>query len=307
MDTNGFIHTPRCRALHTGAWAAEYGWLRRNLDEFRARGADAFTFDDDSDSEADVPLLQVKGEFAVVSIHGAMMKARSKFGGTGTVDARKAVREVVSMFRADKIGALLLDIDSPGGTVAGTEALADDVAAASAEMPTFAHISDLGASAALWVSSQAREVSVNNTGEVGSIGVFAVLEDSSEMAKDSGLTVHLITTGPFKGAGVDGVEITDEQVAAVQTGVDSVNDIFKASIVRGRPFLADNIDDLADGNVHLAEHALALGLVDVIRSDVATGERVAAVARETMAANERRRQGQRNSARLAVERERARA
>lgn len=209
-----------------------------------------------------------EGSVAVVAIRGTMMKHQTSMGeGASTVLARRAIRAAV----ADKtIDGILLLIDSPGGTVAGTGDLADEVAAANKQKPVVAYIEDLGASAAYWVASQASKVFANAGALVGSIGTFAVLYDFSGQAGQMGVKVRVARAGKFKGMAVDGTEITDEQFAYWQGIIDKLNAQFLSGVSAGRKLPLSKVTELADGRVHVGIEAQALGLIDGVQSYAAT-------------------------------------
>lgn len=202
------------------------------------------------------------GQVAVITMRGEMMKAESSFGGASTVATRKKIRAAA---RDSSVRAIVLHIDSPGGTVAGTEDLADDVFQANKQKPVVAFIEDLGASAAYWVASQAGEIHANNSALVGSIGTFAVIFDSSKMAEDIGVKVHVVKAGDFKGAGVGGTPVTDEQLEEIQQRVNDFNELFLAGVTRGRADLSlTRVRQIADGRVHIAKRAKELALIDQV-------------------------------------------
>lgn len=207
---------------------------------------------------------EVYDSVAVLSLHGPMMKAESKFGGTSTLAVRRQLRQA-SM--DPDIRSILLHIDSPGGHVAGTQELADDVdSVRMAGMPVFAYIEDLGASAAYWVGSQAMHVSSNPTGESGSIGTVAILEDRSGKMEREGIQVHVISTGLFKGLGVEGAPITQEGLTYIQHRVDRLNAFFQAALRRGRRFDEQRLARVSDGRMFIAAEARQLGLIDEVMS-----------------------------------------
>jgi signal peptide peptidase SppA len=205
-----------------------------------------------------------EGGIAMIGIHGQMTKGRSSFDdGTSTVETRIAIRKAV---RDEQVKAILLHIDSPGGTVAGTADLADEIAGADRRKPVYAYIEDLGASAAYWVASQARRITANRTALVGSIGTLSVLEDLSGMAEAAGVKVHVIATGAYKGAFVEGTEITEDHLAYAQEVVDDLNAPFLKAVKGGRQMTAKQVREAADGRVHIAKKALAFGLIDGVES-----------------------------------------
>lgn len=200
---------------------------------------------------------------AVIEMVGTMTKYGSSFSAmsNGTIGVRQAVRNAV---RDSDITGLLLIVDSPGGSVAGTGDLADEVAKATKKKPVVAFIEDLGASAAYWVASQATRVIANATALVGSIGAYTVIEDSSGASQQQGIKVHVIRSGAMKGAGAPGTEVTPEQLADAQRVIDEIHNEFTKAVMRGRSLSADQVSTLADGRVHIGSNAKKLGLIDEI-------------------------------------------
>lgn len=254
------IHTAECAAQHFAPWMIEEPWFRQAVDAVRS-GMLIPKAEGETNAEApkEKPKYTVFNGIAIIPIAGPIMKKSSKYGGASSIETRAAIRKAVT---DENVQSILLHIDSPGGTVAGTADLAGDVKAANRVKPVYAHIDDLGASAAYWVASQARRITANPTGRIGSIGTLLVLEDTSGMYAKNGIKVHVISTGKFKGAGTDGVPITDDQLKMFQEGVDDLNAHFIAGVAEGRGMSVDEVTELADGQVRIAEKAKALGLID---------------------------------------------
>lgn len=201
----------------------------------------------------------------VVTIAGPIAKDPwvEMFGGTSSLQTQRRVREA----REDKdVRAIFLLVDSPGGEVAGIEELAGEVYAAAQEKPVHAHIDDLGASAALWVASQANTITANATADVGSIGVVAVIPDTADFWAQKGVKFHVVSTGEKKGALVPDAGITEDALADVQSRIDAVHRHFLNAVMRGRQMTPDDLAPMADGRVVDAERALELGLIDGIAS-----------------------------------------
>ena len=247
-------------------------WLIRE-ENFRSSLEHAKAFNIAAHVHAEQPAVQAasrepyaiaNGNVAVIELSGKLMKHASSFGdATSTVQARRQIRAAVN--NAD-ISGILLHIDSPGGTVAGTQDLAAEVAAAAKQKRVVAYIEDLGASAAYWVASQANQIFTNATGLVGSIGTFAVVYDYSGHAGQLGIKVHVVRAGDFKGMGVEGTEITSEQLAEMQRIVDQLNSHFLKGVAAGRNLPIAQVRGLADGRVHVGTEAISLGLVDGVQS-----------------------------------------
>lgn len=203
----------------------------------------------------------VRGDLAVIELNGTMTKRGSSFSRGGTIRTR---RQIDVAMRDPDVAGIMLAIESPGGTVAGTKELADMVAQANSTKPTHVFIEDIGASAAYYVASQAGHISANEPAMVGSIGTFMVLHDGSEAAAKAGVQVHVIRAGAFKGVGTFGTEVTPEQIAEFQSLIESSNELFLSAVKAGRKFNDAQMRQLADGRVHLAKAAVDLSLIDSV-------------------------------------------
>lgn len=202
------------------------------------------------------------GSIAFVTLSGAMTKAGSSLGGGSTVAARQAIRQAENDSR---VKAIMLKIDSPGGTVSGTKDLADTVA--KAQKPVIAFVEDLCCSAAMWVASQADEIYANNaTATIGSIGTFLGLYDLSKALENEGIRAVVVKAGEFKAAGFPGTEITDAQIAEWQKMVDQLQAEFTSGIASGRKLSSDDAAKLATGQTWLASEAITLKLIDGIKT-----------------------------------------
>lgn len=200
---------------------------------------------------------------AMIRIAGTMMKSQSSMGGTSTVQIRRDIRQAA----ADQdVASILLAVDSPGGTVAGTFDLASDVRAARRSKPVIGHIDDMGASAAYHVLSQAEAIYANSPDAMtGSIGTMATVYDYSEAATQAGIKAYLFATGPLKGAGAQGTKLTEEQRAYFQTLIDESQRTFDAAVKRGRGLTDKQLADVRTGAVFLAEDAVGRKLIDGVR------------------------------------------
>jgi len=250
----------RCAAQHFGPWMVEPYWFMQAVAAVR----DGTFTPEARAGDAEVQPYEVDASgIAQIGIYGQMTKGESSFGGTSTVRTRRLIREAA---RDDSVKAILLHIDSPGGTVAGTAELAADVAGADARKPVHAYIEDLGASAAYWVASQARRVTANATAQVGSIGTVAMLYDTSGRAEKDGIVAHVISTGPYKGAFAPGAKITEEQLDYAREMVEGMNEHLLDGIKHGRGMPIAQVRELADGRMHIAGRAQGLGLIDGVES-----------------------------------------
>lgn len=200
---------------------------------------------------------------AVVRLTGVMLKGMRGQGTTSTIVARK---EIMDAAADPEVSAILLAIDSPGGSVAGTEALANDIRAAGRQKPVVAQIEDLGASAAFWAASQASQVFANaKSALVGSIGSYQVMYDESAAAEAQGVKVMVFATGSLKGMGTPGTAVSPEQASYVQSLVDSIQMSFDAAVQKGRGLSNKELSDVRHGGVMSATAALNAKLIDGIQ------------------------------------------
>lgn len=201
---------------------------------------------------------------AIISASGTLMKSASSMGGTSTVQLR---RDISSAANDPSISGILLAIDSPGGTAAGTYELGGAVRRAADTKPTWAFIEDLGASAAYWMASQASQIyAANPMTQVGSIGTYWTIYDTSAMLEKDGVKVHHFATGPLKGAGAYGTPMTEEQAAHFQAQVDQMQTHFDDAVRYGRNMSRNELAAVKTGGVFGAKEAMGLKLIDGIKS-----------------------------------------
>lgn len=199
---------------------------------------------------------------AHVRASGPLMKHMSSFSSsTSTVLMRRDIRKAAA---DPNVRGILLSLDSPGGTVAGTRELAQEVAAAAAVKPVHGFAEDMAASAAYWVISQTARLSSNATALVGSIGTYTVIHDLSAMAAQQGIKVHVVRAGDYKGAGTPGTEVTPAQIAEMQRTIDALNAHFLQGVETGRKMTSEMVKLLNDGRVHVGSAALDLKLIDAV-------------------------------------------
>ena len=243
-----------------GVWAIHDGMFLNAVEHFKsmdmskhidmAKGA-AYTEDEK---------YAVSDGVAVIPIIGALTKYDSSISeGPSMLRLVKAIRAAA---KDASVKSILLHVDSPGGTVAGTDELASAVAKANTIKPVVAFIDDLGASAAYWIASQAGKVIASPVASVGNVGVFTTLVDTSQRAKISGIKVHVIKTGAMKAIGESGVEVTPDQLAYLEDFIGKIGAKFVGAIKASRNLSDESEHAIADGRLFVADEAKALGLVD---------------------------------------------
>lgn len=205
-----------------------------------------------------------RGSVAVVPLVGMLAPGAwvEYFGGTSTEYARSAFLHAMA---DPDVGAVFLRVSSGGGEVAGTDELADAIYSMRGKKPIYAHVEDVGASAALWIASQADRVTANRTAMVGSYGVVAVLMDDGELLDKVGVKLHVVSTGEYK-ALLSEVPVSEKALEYLRGLLEPAFAAFGDDLRRGRSLDAKGLARVADGRIYGAAEAMSLGLVDAVMS-----------------------------------------
>jgi signal peptide peptidase SppA len=202
--------------------------------------------------------------YGVVTQRGNMVDDISGPGSTSTQQFAAVLRQ---MLADDSVGQILIDIDSPGGSVYGVAELASEIVKARAQKPVIAVANSLAASAAYWLGCSASEFYVTPGGEVGSIGVWQAHFDYSEALKEDGVKPTLISAGKFKVEGNPYVPLDEQAQAFMQSRVDDYYNAFVEAVAIGRGVSVNDVrKGMGEGRVLGADAALALNMVDGIAS-----------------------------------------
>ncbi|HLI51912.1 MAG TPA: S49 family peptidase [Thermomicrobiaceae bacterium] len=237
-------------------------------------------------SAASPRAVQAAGSVAILPLYGTIgqrMNLMSEFsGGTSTEQFATAFRQALA---DDSVGSIVIDVDSPGGTISGVPELASEIQAARGQKPIVAVANSLAASAAYWIASQADELVVTPSGEVGSIGVFAAHQDVSEMLANLGTRVSLISAGKFKTEGNPYEPLSDDARAAIQASVDDYYQMFATAVAKGRGVSKGDVTGgFGEGRIVGAKQALSLGMADRVATLRETIARLASGGRSTRSA-----------------------
>jgi len=209
------------------------------------------------------------GAVAVVPIRGVIAHRMSAMeessGGTSAEGVARMLRAVMA---DEQVGSIVLDIDSPGGTVTGVSELAGEIFGMRGQgKPIIAQVNGMAASAAYWLASQADEIHSIPSGLTGSIGVFTAHEDLSKALAKEGIDVTLISAGKYKVEGNPFEPLSDEAKAFIQGRVDEAYATFVKDVARGRGVgVADVRNGFGQGRALSAKDAKAAGLIDGIRT-----------------------------------------
>ena len=184
-------------------------------------------------------------------------------GGTSTQLAARDLRQALD---DPEVQSIVLAIDSPGGTVDGTQTLADMVRSAANEKPIVSWASGTMASAAYWIGSAGLQVyAADRTTQVGSIGVVATHVDVSAAEAQKGVRTTEITAGKYKRVASAYAPLSEEGRKTLQDQVDYTYSVFVDAVAQNRGASVEQVlERMADGRVFLGDQAVEAGLVDGI-------------------------------------------
>jgi signal peptide peptidase SppA len=184
------------------------------------------------------------------------------FGGTSTEEFG-AVFD--SMVADSSISAVLIEVDSPGGSVYGVHELSEKIFNARGKKPVIAAVNSLAASAAYHIASAADEIIVTPSGEVGSVGVFAMHTDVSEHEKQMGVRRTFVKAGKYKVEGNPYEPLESEAQKAMQSRVNEYYDVMTSDIGKNRGVTQLDVKrHFAEGRVVGAEDAIGRGMADQV-------------------------------------------
>ena len=215
-------------------------------------------------SRADTQTVQLDGRVAVVKINGTLFQRAWESWWWGSYDGYDAiVQRIQTALASAQVDAVVLQIDSPGGFVAGCfdAVRAIRTSALTVDKPIVAFADEMACSAAYALASSASKIVVPSTGVLGSIGVVRAVYDQSKMLSDWGLAVHLITSGKAKADGHPAIPLSDEARARMQSEVDQLADIFAAEVAATRPLEQKAIRGL-EAQTFIGQRAIDAGLAD---------------------------------------------
>ena len=198
--------------------------------------------------------VNVKSEHAVgvVELSGEILDSE---------DFRKQLEKAVN---SDKLKALVVRINSPGGGVAASEEIFRLIQAADKKKPVVCSEGGVAASGGLYASLGCRKIVANKGTLTGSIGVILMMPNVAAIMSNAGLEMSVVKSGKFKDAGSPFRPVAGADKELLQSLVDASFKQFVDAIVEARGLEPEKVMSFSDGRIILGEQALALGLVDEI-------------------------------------------
>lgn len=158
---------------------------------------------------------------------------------TGGCDLDDFMDNVKAAASDPEVKAVIVDVDSPGGTVTGVPEAAAALRALGKIKPTMAFCDGEACSAGYWVASQANRFTVTPSASIGNVGVFIAVANTKKALADKGITMTVIKSGKFKAMGYPGTDLSDEQVSHLQAVVDEDASDFRRDVKMVRSHVKD--------------------------------------------------------------------
>lgn len=229
--------------------------------------------------DLDVEGLQIKSEakdqreasltpkgIAIIPIVGSMShRATGIEAMSGMTSYSTLQKQFEAAFNDPNVGSILMDIDSPGGSVAGAFDFRDYLMSKKGTKPVYALARDAMCSAAYLIGSTADKVYATQTARVGSVGVVAMHTDASGKMEKEGLKPTFISAGKFKTAGNPYEKLEGEKLKYLQDSVDESYDMFINAVAEARGIDKKVIRD-TEARVYGGKKAVEIGLADGIRT-----------------------------------------
>lgn len=185
------------------------------------------------------------------------------WGGLADIGGDRLARDLRDIRGADRFKAVVLRVNSPGGSAFASDVVAREVGLLKAKgIPVVVSMGDVAASGGYYIAAKASLVMADRSTITGSIGVFGLLLNYEELAKKVRLGTDGVKTGRFADLLSGHRAATPQELAIVQASVDGVYEDFLRIVAEGRGMTRDSVHDIAQGRVWLGEDARGLRLVD---------------------------------------------
>lgn len=271
------IRIPRIlSAVYGQPWAVLPPTLNaivETVNRYATNRADVTVNSEDDQDEAMVT-RQIVGNVGMVLVQGIIGSHLSSLEtDCGGYDLDTFTEDMDAMAKDSRAECVLLVMRTPGGCVTGVPEAASIVA--NYPKSVFALTDNQCASAGYWIASQAQEVWLTPSSEVGSVGVYSAIVDESAAWAKEGFKLELMKAGKHKAAGIPGLPLSDEDKAMIQSEVDDLYSQFTTTVSRKRPSVSM---DSMQGQMFRGQKAVDSGLADMVVSGI--GEAIQILSRK---------------------------
>ncbi|MCB0530600.1 MAG: signal peptide peptidase SppA [Lewinellaceae bacterium] len=206
--------------------------------------------------------LSSKDKIAVLFAEGTIVDGDK--ADPGDICDGKYVKMLRQIRKDDNVKAIVLRINSPGGSVLASENILREVQLCQqAGKPVVVSMGDVAASGGYYIACQADSIFAEPTTITGSIGVFGIIPILQKTMKDNlGITMDTVRTGKYSAFGTPFYDFSPEESAMIQSRVEWIYQDFLEKVAKGRNMTPEAVHEIAQGRVWAGEKAKSVGLVD---------------------------------------------
>lgn len=201
------------------------------------------------------------GYIALIRIEGTITYSSSQLTLLGYTNDAESIAKLIDLAASDAAArAVVLLIDSPGGSAAASELLYLKVRELASKKPVIAYIREYGTSGAYMAALPARSIVASNSSIVGSVGVYLSVLTYGELLEKLGVRVYVFKSGELKDIGSPYRQLTPDEAEVLEEMVQEVFNLFKQRVLAHRSLKEPS--DVFTGKPYMAKRALELGLID---------------------------------------------
>lgn len=178
------------------------------------------------------------------------------------LDSKETIRQLRHFLKQDNLKAVVLRVDSPGGIVAPSQEIYEEVKKFAAKKKIIVSMGSLAASGGYYISAPATMIYANPGTITASIGVILKLSNIEALMDKIGIKSYTLKTGKYKDSGSPVREFSTEDRAMLQSVIDNTHEQFIRAVAEGRRLPIDEVRRIADGRILSGEQAKGLKLVD---------------------------------------------
>ncbi|MCC3592381.1 MULTISPECIES: signal peptide peptidase SppA [unclassified Microcoleus] len=202
-----------------------------------------------------------KNQIAVLYAEGEIVDGE---GGPTQVGGDRIAEEMRKIREDDDIKAVVLRVNSPGGSATAAEVIGREVALTGKKKPVIVSMGNLAASGGYWISMGSSKIFAEASTITGSIGVFGMLFNAEKLAANNGITWDVVKTARFADTNTVSRPKNPQELANIQRIVDRIYDLFITKVADSRKLPKNKVQEIAQGRVWSGTAAKQLGLVDEI-------------------------------------------
>lgn len=207
---------------------------------------------------------KVDDEIAVYYAYGEIKEdITGGFAQESAITSKQMTKDLQELREDDDVKAVVLRVNSPGGSAYASEQIWREVQLLSKEKPVIVSMGALAASGGYYISCGAKKIFAEPTTLTGSIGIFGMIPDATELLTDKlGLSFDVVKTNAHSDFGAMGRPLNESECRLMQAYINQGYELFTGRVAQGRKISQDSVKAVAEGRVWTGEQAMKIGLVD---------------------------------------------